>query len=283
MVITPLRLIPIDTDGFHLHLDAEVNGIQVNLLLDTGASRSVFSSALVKAWDNKTEKQEHSLESFGMGGSFESYIAEVKTVKFGGKFLEDYILVVHDMSHISGIMKELGQSRIDGMLGGDLLNAVGAVIDYINGNLIIGKNKYPIQYLAPDIRGIEIFVETEINNKVVSCIIDTGASKSVFNPGTSRRVFRVSKRDLYENGHSGIGVNDQHMGDRVFEFDEISFNGVVFNDVEILSFDFEGINDNYKKMGVREIDGILGGDLLNEYGGVIDYAKLTLSFGSFLG
>ena len=45
----PFNIIPIEEDGFHLQLSGKINDNDVNLLIDTGASRSVFDENKIKA------------------------------------------------------------------------------------------------------------------------------------------------------------------------------------------------------------------------------------------
>ena len=45
----PLYIIPIQEDGFHVFLEASVNGHNIFMLLDTGASRTVFDLETIKS------------------------------------------------------------------------------------------------------------------------------------------------------------------------------------------------------------------------------------------
>ena len=44
----PIEILPIEDDGFHLMLKAKINGKKANLIIDTGASRTVFDEILIK-------------------------------------------------------------------------------------------------------------------------------------------------------------------------------------------------------------------------------------------
>ncbi len=49
MIEIPLEFIPIEDDGYHLMIEGKINGNKVRLLVDTGASRSVFDHDRLKA------------------------------------------------------------------------------------------------------------------------------------------------------------------------------------------------------------------------------------------
>ena len=57
----PLKAISIDEEGFHLYVKIKINGKSANMLLDTGASKTVFDINRISHFlKNKTD----SFESF---------------------------------------------------------------------------------------------------------------------------------------------------------------------------------------------------------------------------
>ena len=58
----PLQLLPIENDGFHLMVEVEINGKKANLVVDTGASRTVFDEIEIQNYLNEDEGEFHENE-----------------------------------------------------------------------------------------------------------------------------------------------------------------------------------------------------------------------------
>jgi len=276
MIILPLKPHFIDIDGVHLHLDAILNGTPVNFLLDTGASRSAISSKIASILDSGFENPVPHIESFGFGDNFDSFVAEVASFEFYGKLLENYQMAIFDFGPLNEMMGRMGFPEIDGMLGGDLLKAAGAKLDYGNESLIIGGFKIPIDLVIPDGVGVELLTDIEINGHTLTVFIDTGASKSVFGLETAKRVFNLSQDDLHENERAAIGIDHLGIGKELIMIEELKLGEVTLIKNGAITFDFENINETYSMFNIPAVDGILGGDILKQLNAVIDYETFEL-------
>ena len=49
------------------------------------------------------------------------------------------------------------------------------------------------------------------------------------------------------------------------------------DDFEILLFDMSHINNSLNEKEIKAVDGIIGGDILNEFKAIIDYNNKTLT------
>jgi len=131
VVSLPLKLIALEQQGFHLMLKAKINNKVARLILDTGASKTVFDRDKIKKYvsNHAFEKNEHL--STGLGtDSMESHSVTVKKIVLGTIAIPDFNLVLLDLNHISRSYELMGLPSIDGVLGGDILRSCGAVIDY---------------------------------------------------------------------------------------------------------------------------------------------------------
>lgn len=128
----PLELMNIEGDGYHLMIEAEVNEKAVRLLVDTGASKTVFDKTRLQSLMKEgAEEHYEDLEqlSTGLGtNSMQGQVAELESLKIGDVFIEDYPVVVLDMDHVNQSYDMLGDRGIDGVLGSDLLKKYDAVI-----------------------------------------------------------------------------------------------------------------------------------------------------------
>jgi predicted aspartyl protease len=129
--IIPLELTNIEESGFHLMLNAKVGRKKIRLLVDTGASKTVFDKTrLSNILGNKNQEFE-SIEqlSTGLGtNDMESHIAELKSIKIGDIRIKNFEVVVLDLSHVNVSYEMIGDKGIDGVLGSDLLEKYKAVI-----------------------------------------------------------------------------------------------------------------------------------------------------------
>lgn len=132
-VSIPLHLIPIENDGFHLMIKVKINDKNANMILDTGASRTVFDYNLISEFlkIEDTEFQENKCLSSGLGtNSMKSMAFMLDSFLLGDFELKDYQAIVLDLQHVNESYRMLDLPVIHGVLGGDLLNKFKAVIYY---------------------------------------------------------------------------------------------------------------------------------------------------------
>jgi len=128
----PLELMNIEGDGYHLMIEAEVNGKTVRLLVDTGASKTVFDKTRLQSLvEEGADEHYEDLEqlSTGLGtNSMQGQVTELNSFRFGDVEIKDYPIVVLDMDHVNQSYDMLGDRGIDGVLGSDILKKYDAVI-----------------------------------------------------------------------------------------------------------------------------------------------------------
>lgn len=129
----PIRIIPIENDGFHLLVKIKINDRIATMIIDTGASRTVFDEELILKYLKVEEStfEENEKLSTGLGtNSMKSKAIELKSIKFGNLKIKNYQAIVLDLKHVNESYKMLKLPIIHGILGGDLLNKYKAVIYY---------------------------------------------------------------------------------------------------------------------------------------------------------
>ena len=129
----PIEITHIEEDGFHLMVTVMVNGIPARMLVDTGASRSVFDKDSIDKFftDDKPDFEENEQKSTGLGTrDMQSQALYLDELKIGELVIRKYPAVVLDISHVNFSYEELGLPSIDGVLGSDILMKYGARIDY---------------------------------------------------------------------------------------------------------------------------------------------------------
>lgn len=127
----PITLISIENDGFHLMIKAKLNGKSINMLIDTGASRTVFDINRMKNIINFENLEKNERMSAGLGtNTMESQVAIVDKIVFSKIKIKKYNAVFIDMSHVNQMYESINLPLIDGVLGSDLLLKMKAVINY---------------------------------------------------------------------------------------------------------------------------------------------------------
>jgi predicted aspartyl protease len=135
----PVQIIELDRKSFHILINAKLNGLTVNLLIDTGASRTVFDKSLLgkkMKLDKKTVDGE--IQSAGiMAGRIETLSAVAKSFKLGRLKLKHYPVVLIDLESINNLYTKVAGKHIHGLLGSDFLLEMNAVINYEKAHLIL--------------------------------------------------------------------------------------------------------------------------------------------------
>ena len=135
----------------------------------------------------------------------------------------------------------------------------------------------PLQLLDIEGEGFHIMVKGMIHGKEASFLIDTGASRSVFDPNTITDFIEDIEFEKKEGLTAGVGSSD--LESATFVIDIFSIGKLEIHDYEAVALDLENIHEMYGKLGLPRIDGIIGGDLLKQYKAVINYRckKLRLT------
>jgi predicted aspartyl protease len=137
-IVIPLTFLPLDEGGVHLLIDAVINGNAIKLLVDTGASKTVFDKKRIKKLFGKTRFKKHNSLSIGLGTSrMRSHIIVIENFSIGELTVNNFESVLLNLSNVNKSYQMLGLPPIDGVLGGDILQKHKAEINYGEKNLIL--------------------------------------------------------------------------------------------------------------------------------------------------
>ncbi len=127
----PLNVIPIEPEGYHLLMHAIINGYKANVLVDTGASRTIMDLSRAGHYLASNQIRKYNKFFTGMGaGKIDTYVTTLPIFSVGSIRLTDLEILLIDMSSINASYALYDLPRIDMVLGGDLLVKLSAVIDY---------------------------------------------------------------------------------------------------------------------------------------------------------
>lgn len=129
--ILPIQLLVIEDDGIHLMIQASINNKKARLLIDTGASKTVFDKARIGKFIDENEFELNEKLSTGLGtNSMQTHSAAIKKIQFGELVIKNFKTIVLDLSHVNESYGKLGFPVIDGVLGSDVMMQYNALIDY---------------------------------------------------------------------------------------------------------------------------------------------------------
>ena len=134
--------------------------------------------------------------------------------------------------------------------------------------------KLPIQLIELEKQNFHPVISSEfISGRKGNWVIDTGASKTVFDKSRSDDYYLLNEKDEI---HSA-GITDQPIISALAEMKSFRLGKITVSGLKVAIIDLSHINSLYQKAGGPEICGFIGSDFLIKYQAVIDLTKQTLS------
>ena len=141
-------------------------------------------------------------------------------------------------------------------------------------------SQIPIRFVNLEEESYHLFIDAKINSKTLNMLIDTGASKTIFDINRIKKFIRKGKEPFQtlDCHSSGLGTNT--MSSNITKVKKFTIGNIVINDFNLILLDLSHVNQSYKMMELQPIDGVLGSDLMMKYQAVIDYKLLQLKLKS---
>ncbi len=137
-VSVKLSIEELDKSGYHVFLNAKVNGKKCRFLLDTGASKTVIDKSWFEKHIGKDKLKTVKQETSGLHSVVhESYFGKIDELAFGKTSVKKFTCAAIDLDHVNGTYKKVNKQKIHGILGSELLLQLGAVIDYKTSVMIL--------------------------------------------------------------------------------------------------------------------------------------------------
>src|SRR5690554_272999 len=133
----------------------------------------------------------------------------------------------------------------------------------------------PLTLLNLEDDGFHLLVEVVIFNQRFCAVLDTGASKTVFDKTIIEEYANREHIVLSEHLSTGLGTNT--MESYTLLLSELKLGGLTLKDYKVAILDLSSINKAYEMLELEPILGVIGGDLLKKYKAIIDYDVPMLS------
>lgn len=132
----------------------------------------------------------------------------------------------------------------------------------------------PLILLNLQNEGFHLLVDIIVFGKSFRAVLDTGASKTVFDKTTVENHIDPDLLKLSDQLSTGLGTNT--MESYTLSIPDFQIGELHLKNYEVAALDLSTINIAYQQLEMEPVLGVVGGDLLHEYGAIIDYKKNVL-------
>lgn len=137
----------------------------------------------------------------------------------------------------------------------------------------------PMELLNLHDDGFHLLVEVVVFGHPFKAVLDTGASRTVFDKTTVEKHLSEDIRLMdTELQSTGLGTNTMQSFSLTVPDLQIGA-GWHRKNFPVAVLDLSTINYAYEQMEMEPVIGVIGGDILVQYGGIIDYRKMVLKLG----
>lgn len=136
----PIKLVKLEEDSYHILVSGKINDRDCILIVDSGASKTVFDINLkeIKLFDDDNQTDKSKWHSAAINSEIiDTQHGVLKKFQLGDISISKFHTVLICLSHINKLYKEYNDMKIDGLLGSDFLVKHKAIIDYPNEKLIL--------------------------------------------------------------------------------------------------------------------------------------------------
>lgn len=147
MTTVPFQLLDLQGQGTHILVDVEIYSRSFKMVIDTGASKTVFDKTqLVHLLEDQLQLEPSETLSTGLGtNSMESFNIKIPSLTLGEWQIKNLNTAVLDLSSINYAYQQMDLEPVIGVLGGDIFADFGAVIDYAKRTLKLRTRKLKLK------------------------------------------------------------------------------------------------------------------------------------------
>lgn len=137
----------------------------------------------------------------------------------------------------------------------------------------------PLTVLNLQDDGFHLLLEVIVFGKQFKAVLDTGASKTVFDKATVEKHLHADMM-LQDTDLVSTGLGTTTMQSFILTVPDLQLGGLHLRCYEVAVLDLSTINFAYQQLAIDPVIGVIGGDILVKYGGIIDYRKQILRLGT---
>lgn len=127
----PITFQQLEGDGYHIFTEIKIFGDTLFVLIDTGASKTVFSNRITEKYPQLEVMEIEDNMAAGIGeGNVEAQIARFDLIQLGRAKAHNLYCGLIDLVHVETTYRAMGLQPFDGIIGGDILKLFNAEISY---------------------------------------------------------------------------------------------------------------------------------------------------------
>jgi len=135
-----LEILEIETGNYHLFVQLLVCGMPCRLLVDTGASKTVFDADRILSFVKQNQIKENPAKSIGLGtNAMETFTSMLSDMRIGQLYIKKWEVAVLPINHVNETYALAQIPAIDGVLGSDILMKYQATINYKKAQIKFNK------------------------------------------------------------------------------------------------------------------------------------------------
>ncbi|SFC72449.1 Aspartyl protease [Parapedobacter composti] len=134
----------------------------------------------------------------------------------------------------------------------------------------------PLTLLNLQDDGFHLLLEVIVFGKSFKAVLDTGASKTVFDKGIVE-AYLHEDMVLQHTDMVSTGLGTTSMQSFILRVPDLQIGALQLTGYDVAVLDLSTINYAYQQLDIEPVIGVVGGDILTRYGGVINYSRRTLA------
>lgn len=140
--VIPVEIVELEDNSYHLIIKIEIDGIQGDMIIDTGASVTVVDRRLFP--DKANDETGIKMQSGSVTGQINDVrIIKADHLKIGNRKVKELQLATIDLDYVNNMYEKHLKRKIIGLLGSDFCVRFGVIINYRNKELSMNiEQKY---------------------------------------------------------------------------------------------------------------------------------------------
>jgi len=131
-----MQIVHLGEGGYHIFCRAEIEGLEVNALIDTGANKSVLSTELAEKLQHLEAVELEENHTAGIGKEeVETSFVKLHSLQIGDLVIQDLLMGLLDLEHVEEMYRQMEIEPFNLIIGGDILQEYKASINYKNSEL----------------------------------------------------------------------------------------------------------------------------------------------------
>ena len=143
-IVIPIQLVELEDSSFHLIVRANINGINGDMIIDTGASITVADQTLFINPSN--DDCNVNILSGGVNGKIEDVkLVNLKQFYIGNREIKNIKIASIDLGYVNEMYEKYLNRKVIGLLGSDFFVRYRASINYDDKTLSLFIKKHEIR------------------------------------------------------------------------------------------------------------------------------------------